>query len=495
MLKRQTGNLLVKVASFFKQQNSQAYFVGGFVRDWLLGRETADVDIAVAGDALKVAQKVATVLKGKYVVLDEANRVARVVVTEEGERWHLDFSSFPVRIEEDLARRDFTINAIAVEIDQWSQTVDDSILIDSYGGRGDLREGRIRAVSDDIFKADAVRLLRAARLAAELGFTIDSQTEALIRRHCQLIATVPGERVREELLRLLALPVAGDFMDYMDKLGLLTHIIPELTESKGVKQPKEHFWDVFDHSIETVRTVEYLLRERDWRYGKESLLAMAPWSEALREHFTQEVSKDSYRKMMLKLAGLLHDIAKPKTKTIDDKRKMHFLGHAKEGAAIASTVLERLRFSGKEVELVETLVYHHLRPVQMTSKELPTHRAIYRYFRDTEGAGIDILFLALADYLATHGPNLDLAEWRSHCQLIGYILGEYFREKVVPLPRLLNGHDLMKTFGLTPGKKIGRLLEAVREAQAAGEIATREEALALVHRVLSQKEISLEKVK
>lgn len=495
MLKRQTGDLLVEVASFLKQQNSQAYFVGGFVRDWLLGKETADVDIAVAGDALKVAQKVAAAIRGRYVVLDEANRVARVVVTEEGWRWHLDFSSFPVRIEEDLARRDFTINAIAVEINQWSQTVDDSILIDPYGGRGDVKEGRIRAVSDDIFKADAARLLRAVRLAAELEFTIDSQTEALIRDYCELIAQVPGERVREELLRLLALPVAGDFMDYMDKLGLLAPIIPELTESKGVKQPKEHFWDVFDHSIETVRTVEYLLRERDWRHGRENLLAMAPWSEALGEYFTQEVSKDSHRKMMLKFAGLLHDVAKPKTKTIDDKGKMHFLGHAKEGAAIASAILERLRFSGKEVELVETLVYHHLRPVQMASRELPTHRAIYRYFRDTEGAGIDILFLALADYLATQGPNLDLAEWRSHCQLIGYILGEYFREKVVPLPRLVNGHGLMKTFGLTPGKRIGRLLEAVREAQAAGEIATREEAIALVQRMLSQEEINLERVK
>jgi len=207
--------LLARIAYFFQQHDYQAYIVGGFVRDWLLKRHTADVDIAVAGNALEIACQVAREVEGKYVLLDEANQIARVIVAE-GERWQLDFSPFSDGIQTDLARRDFTIDAMALKISQWSKTIDRSVVIDPYGGKKDLEEGKIRAVSVGIFEADAARLLRAVRLAAELNFQIDSQTEALIRRFCQLITKVPGERMREELLRLLALPGAASFIGYLD---------------------------------------------------------------------------------------------------------------------------------------------------------------------------------------------------------------------------------------------------------------------------------------
>ena len=268
-----------------------------------------------------------------------------------------------------------------------------------------------------------------------------------------------------------------------------------MAETKRVQQPKEHFWDVFDHSIETVATVEYLLRETEWRYGNKGILAQAPWSEVIQEYFAHEVSKGSNRKAMLKLAALLHDLAKPRTKTVDSKGKMRFLGHAKEGATMAAAILQRLRFSSKESELVESLVYHHLRPAQMTSAELPTRRAIYRYFRDTGDVGIDILFLALADYLATHGPNLDVKEWQGNCRLIKYILEEHFKQEEVPPPKLVNGHDLMKIFSLKPGKEIGKMLEIIKEAQAVGKITTKEEALAFVQKKLGLKGVNVEKIK
>lgn len=487
--------LLNKVVSFCQQHNYQAYFVGGFVRDWLLNRQTADVDIAVAGNALRVAQEVAKEVKGKYVLLDEANQIARVIVTENSRRWQLDFSTFSGEIEADLARRDFTIDAMAVKTSQWGEAVDKLVVIDPYNGRNDLKEGKIRFVTEGIFEADPVRLLRAVHLSAELSFVIDSQTEVLLRRYSQLITKVSGERVREELLRLLALPVAAGFIGYLDKLGLLTQIIPELAESKGVQQPKEHFWNVFDHSVETIATAEYLLREREWRYGNDSVLAGAPWSETIKEHFSQKVSKDSDRRTMLKLAGLLHDIAKPSTKTVDSKGKTRFLGHAKEGAAMATAILERLRFSNREIELVGNLIYHHLRPAQMTNGELPTHRAIYRYFRDVSDAGIDILFLALADYLATRGPNLNLEEWQGYCRLINYVLERYFKQKEVPPPKLVDGHDLMSIFNLKPGKEVGKILEMIKEAQAVGRVTTKEEALAFARKKLGLREITLGRIK
>ena len=509
--------ILAKISQSLTTRKKQGYIVGGFIRDRLLKRRTNDIDIAVSGDAISIARRVAKETGGKFVLLDDVNSVARVVVTENdptektardpeshGREWHFDFSSFAGDIRSDLARRDFTVNAMAVELSQfvaaWTATKMRSRksakaragkrpvlkLIDPFSGRHDLRDKIVRRVSEQIFEADPARLLRAVRLAVELDFTIEPETESLIHRYCQTVTEVPGERTREELLRLLAMPRASYYLRYLDELGLLLALVPELAESKGVEQPTVHFWDVFEHSLQTVATVEFLIRESDWEYGNEDMLATTPWSDAIDRHLSQEVSKGSNHKVLLKLGGLLHDIAKPMTKSIDDTGRARFLGHAKQGAAMTVGILERLRFSNREVSLVESLVYHHLRPAQMANGELPTQRAIYRYFRDTGEAGIDVLLLALADYLASRGPLASMEEWRSHCQLINYILTEHDKQQVKILPvKLIDGDDIMDKFDLPPGPLVGRLLAMVNEAHASGELSTREEALALVQTELS----------
>jgi poly(A) polymerase len=478
LIKTQALLPLTMVSNFLTEHSIKSYLVGGVLRDVLLERDTADIDIAVKGDALEIAHQVAAALGGKYVLLDEINKVGRVILVNEEERLELDFSTLRGNIEQDLAQRDFTIDAMAVDLSQLGKEPIDVKLIDPFDGWNDLGQGVIRVVAETAFESDAVRLLRAVRLAAELGFTIDNETETLIQRYCHLIASVAGERLRDELLRLLAVSQTRRFLYYLDELGLVTAIIPELAQAKGVKQPKEHFWNVFEHSIETVDTVDFLLREGAWEYAGDQVLAVAPWSAKLAQHFDSEVSSGSTRRLLLKLAALLHDIAKPQTKTIEANGRIRFLGHAQQGAAMAVNILERLRFSTKEVKLVETMVRHHLRPGQISHNGLPTRRAIYRYFRDTGEAGIDILFLSLADHLATRGPHLEPAQWQEHTQTVEYVLQQRFQEEsLVSPPKLIDGHDLINIFGLSPGPRIGELLEAVREAQAAGELATREEAL------------------
>jgi len=478
--------LLSRVSAILTQHNCQAYVVGGFVRDWLLGKETADIDLAVSADAPSIAREVAEAFGAKYLLLDEDNRVARVVVTEGEQSGHLDFASFLSSIENDLARRDLTIDTMAVELRGLTSGVPQ--VIDPFYGKRDLEMGVLRAVSQQAFEEDAARLLRAVRLSAELGFGIEPTTESLIRQNCRLAKLVPGERLREDLLRLLALPGSAGSVRYLDELGLLTEVIPELEELKGVEQPKEHYWDVFNHSVETMASVEFVLREAQWKYGKDDLLELTPWSEEMGRHLEEEVSSGSTRKSLVKLGGLLHDIAKPAAKTVDETGKMRFLGHGKQGVAIATAILGRLRFSSREIGLVEKLVYHHLRPAQMANDGLPTSRAIYRYFRDTDDAGIDILFLALADYLATRGPRLDIEKWQQHNRLMIYVLAEHFKQQAEILPvKLIDGNDLMDAFNLSPGPLIGNLLTEVREAQAADELRTREEALGFVRKKLERR--------
>ncbi len=488
-----TSSLLATVNNLLAGQGIKSYLVGGFIRDTLLKRETADIDIALAGDALEIAPGIADALGGKFIRLDEANKMGRVVVAEKkapsGGRWQLDFAAFEGSIEQDLGRRDFTIDAMAVDLGELTR--DDIHLIDPFNGRADLKDKIIRAVSGTVFSSDAARLLRAVRLAAELDFTLDSQTEALVKRHALLIAGVAGERVREELLRLLAVPDSGRLLPYLDELGLLTALFPEMAAAKGVEQPREHFWDVFEHSLKVVAAVDFILHRGSWEYYARQVLTAVPWSEVLARHFARPVSGGSTRRSLLKLAALLHDVAKPQTKTLTEDGRTRFLGHGKEGAAVAADILERLRFSGKEVKLVEVMVKHHLRPGQMSQEGLPTRRAIYRYFRDCGEAGIDILFLSLADHLATRGPNLNLTGWQEHARLVEYVLTQHAeQEKLVAPARLVSGHDLINVFNMKPGPRMGQLLEAVREAQASGEVSTREEALAYIRERLETEAVN-----
>jgi poly(A) polymerase len=485
VVKPEASRLLTKISRFLTEEGIPAYLVGGFVRDMLLGRNTNDIDIAVAAAALSVAQKVAAALGGSYVPLDEENGVGRVVLP--GNKWQIDFTTLKGNIKQDLARRDFTIDAMAIELEKKFEIVlDAERLIDPFNGREDLRQRVMRAVSDNIFKDDAARLIRAVRLAAELGFSIDSDTERLIRHDCQLIKNVAGERVREELLRLLAIPGAGQRLAYLDELGLLTALIPELDPARGVDQPRVHVWDVFDHSIQTVAAVEFVLREGTWEYAGAEILAAVPWSAELSRHFDREISYGSTARTLLKLAALLHDIAKPRTRTIDDDGRARFLGHQQEGAETAVAIMERLRFSNREIKLVELLVKYHMRPTQMSHEGTPTRRAIYRYFRDTGEAGIDLLFLCLADHLATRGLSLDMSQWQEHTQMTGYVLASHSEEESLSAPpKLIDGHDVMKSFSLSPGPKLGELLEALREAQGAGEVTTRQQALVYIESLLN----------
>ncbi|MBI1885355.1 MAG: HD domain-containing protein [Chloroflexi bacterium] len=186
------------------------------------------------------------------------------------------------------------------------------------------------------------------------------------------------------------------------------------------------------------------------------------------------------RQAILKLGGLLHDIAKPETKAFDKNGRMRFFGHPEQGARKAARILRRLRFASREVQMVGAMAAAHLRPVQLGQQGPPTRRALYRFFRDCGDAAIAVLLLSLADHLATVGPNLNREGWRAHVSLVNYILTERYREEtIVAPPKLISGEDLMADLGLPPGPAVGELLEAVREAQAAGEVTTREEALSL----------------
>jgi poly(A) polymerase len=322
-------------------------------------------------------------------------------------------------------------------------------------------------------------MMRAVRLAASLKFSLDPDTAAHIRRDARMVQSVSPERVREELLKTLAEDGARDSVRLLDELDLLSCVIPELDDARGVAQPKEHHWNVFDHMVESVGYVEQVMGQGP---VDEMVTRLLPRFEGMQEHFANEVTDGHARRTLMKLTGLIHDIGKPATKSIEPSGRMRFFGHADEGARIAGGVLRRLRFGRRGVRLATTMIRHHLRPRQLAQDgALPTPRAVHRYFRDLGDAALDTLYLNMADFLAARGPELTEGQMAEQSQVIAHILNVGLQSKrpSQPVQRLIDGKDIMAEFGLDPGPLVGMLLSAVAEAEATGKLNTTEEAMEL----------------
>ncbi len=479
--------LLAALRAAAPGQESTLYLVGGCVRDGLVGRPLVDVDIAVEGDALACARAVAAHTSATYVPLREQHHTGRVVFAQ-GPILHADFTEAVGGIHADLARRDFTIDALAVALSGFSGDWNAATILDHHNGRLDLEAGLVRMVSPQALEEDPIRLLRGVRIGAELGYTIEPATYAAIQERAPLVAQCAGERVREELCRILALSGAALWVEQLDALGLLAAIFPELTVGKGVSQPKEHYWDVFRHEVETLAAIEVLLQpDLISRLGDRAYLQAAvahrPHHDEL-DAYLQEPVGNLPRPTILKLAALFHDVAKPQTKALQPDGRTRFLGHAEQGADTMRATLGRLHFSSKEIAAVAGMVHYHLRPGQW-SDTTPSPKALYRYFRDVAPVAVDTILLNLADHLAARGPQLHLGRWQQHVAVAQDALTYYFeRQEQKAAPRLITGYELMDWFQLTPGPMIGALLTQIDEAHALGQLSTKEDVLDYTEQIL-----------
>lgn len=478
--------IATKLVSLLSEWNVEGYLVGGAVRDALVGKDAEDIDIAVNADAESAGQMIADALGGYLAHLDDDLQVARVALDNADWSGYIDVAAMRgSSIDCDLRRRDFSINAMAIPLKSIYGCISAEELIDPFGGQRDLDDGVLRMVSATALDEDPVRMMRGARLAAQSGLSVEPDTAGAIRVRALAICDAPPERVRDELMRLLQVGSARYGVHLLDDLGLLCAIIPELEQAKGVTQPKEHFWDVFNHLVETVGWVDAMFDEESQNgFPLDDL----PRFEGMSEYFNGHVSDGFDRRTFLKLTALLHDVSKPSTKTVEESGRIRFFGHHTEGAEVSRGILNRLRFSKKAVGHVAEMVHQHLRPRQMSEKGMmPSRRALYRYYRNVGDVAVDTLYLNTADYLAARGPMLEADDWREHCLLVRHILdqsgaspSEESGDSLKTLPKLVSGYDIMDRFALEPGRKIGTLLEEVREAQASGEVNTREQALELV---------------
>ncbi len=473
---QQLIDTLTRVQQFAQARGITCYVVGGMLRDQLLSRPLTylNVDLAIPSKALMVSRELAAHLGGAFVPLDESAGSARVVLTVEGQRLELDLNDFRgATLEEDLARRDFTINALAIALRDWLRDPQAlTPLIDPLKGRRALESRTLIECFPGTFEEDPVRILRAVRFAAQLAFTLAPSIAGLISRALPQLPRVSGERIRDELMATFATDRAHDAIHTLNALGGLDAVFPELAEGRGMDQGNFHHLDVLGHQLETLAQADRFLAD----FAEFSEPLRAPLASYCREQLVERRS----RKSLIKLSGLLHDVGKPARKTVHPDGEIWFLGHEQVGAELVTGIVERLRLSNRESTMVIQLVRHHLRPGFLSREPQLTRRAVYRFFKELGNDGPACLLLWWADRMATRGSKSRLDQVDQQRSRLEELLHAYFfkAEEVVTPPRLVDGHSLMQAFDLSPGPLIGELLGVIEEAQAEGRIRTSEDALA-----------------
>lgn len=405
----------------------QGYLVGGAARDLLLGQAPKDYDWLVP-DPQRSARETAGA-GGAAFVLDAGRGYWRVVV---GGVQH-DFAPLPGDLTSELTRRDYTVNALALDAA--------GHVTDPTGGLKDLRRKTLRMVSANNLRDDPLRLLRGVRLATRLGFTLEADTRTAITALAAEGLSLPAaERIAAELNALLLLPDAARGLELLHRLGLLALYLPELAEGAGVSQGGFHHLDVLHHNLEALH--QLLARRPD-----------APLS--------------------LRWAALLHDVAKPRCLSLDAAGRLHFYGHAEQGAALTLSILGRLRQSHELAGRAAALVKYHMLP-------LPQNEAEARRFVHRRRELLpDLLWLMLADREAARGRGSTQAS--RHAYALGFerILAALEGQPTAPKP-LLSGGEIMALLNLPPGPQVGAAVRALAEAQALGEVGSVEGARAFV---------------
>jgi poly(A) polymerase len=416
------------IAEMAAELGVDAYLVGGGLRDYLLGRETNDLDFALSGAWEKFPRTFAVHVCGTFFWLDKNRKQSRVVKKKGDEISVFDFAPLRGRtITDDLALRDFTFNAMAMQL-----SGDCFDIIDPLQGLNDIRNRMIRACAPAAFDDDPLRLLRAIRFSAELGFEIENTTWESLSRKANLLSGVAAERVKDELFRILAAPGCGISVKRLCESGLWAEII------------LEREWVIREVSIARAEEAERLCMEVGSLFPGSS--------ERLVEYLDRKVEATISFRSMIKLAAVL--------------------GRGERGGT--APLAERLRL-GKEAGKLLEYFCRDEREVYGMLERSTAERVVYRFFRDREPAGLGMLFTA-----RTAGTISDL----NYSRLIEYWLREYDAEDA---ELFLTGGEIMAILGVHPGKTVGEAMERLREAEGTGQVNSREEARVFIKNLLTSK--------
>ncbi|MFA5597989.1 MAG: HD domain-containing protein [Pusillimonas sp.] len=475
--------LLREILSFLHpSETNQVWLVGGSIRDLIKGKSTKiyDLDLVTSFNPIEKCKKFANETKSGFVILDDERNIVRIVYeTKNNDFYTFDVSQFKAdTIDNDLLCRDFTINAIASPLfGEGRKLLDNNklLLYDPLDGITDLKNNHIKVCSNESFKSDPLRIMRAFRFCSAYKAEITAEMKTLFKISQSFLVNISGERIRDELFKVLATNNSAKYIKEMADLKILDVIFPELEKCRNISQNAWHHLDVFDHTILTYENFE-------------KLLSMAPphfWWNKFLKYLHDDISQGRTYLQALKLGCLLHDLGKIPCRIVEKETgKIIFHGHEMQGAKISKEIAARLKLSSAESLFQQKLVKNHMRPGVILQQGISNKR-LFRYYSECGIDGTGIALLSLADRLAALG-NFNEDEIIEFTAGIYQIMSEYFIQQSKPLTKeLLRGDDLI-SMGANPGPLFKTILDAVKEAQYTGEIKTKEEAVQLARMFILQ---------
>lgn len=469
-------HVLSELNAFAENRGIRLYLVGGLVRNLLLNRAITDLDFAVDCDAIPFAKAFADRAGEAFVKLEDSPPTARVIIRKT--RLTLDFTQFRAEtLEADLQLRDFTINAIAIDLSSLltQQTVK---LIDPCNGLRDVEAKRLRFPSPQVVRDDPLRMLRAYRLASELEFEISEATINLIRQHKEELSTVSLERIRDEFIKILNVKNSIVYLRQMDEIRLLSQVIPEIEDMRGVQQNDCHHLNVWAHSLLAIEMFE----------AKPVPDALQPYDSEVQTYLDGTIVHGKKRRQIIKLGMMLCNIGKPAMKTSSQEDNVRFHEHGEVGAEIAVEITKRLRLGRRVAKLMDCLVRNHLYMLNLVKFLPATRQAMFRFLKNTDENWLGVLLLSYANQRAARGKLYHPDEASKAESVMCKIANLYYHE-ILPImtrSRLITGHDLIQSLGLKPGVRVGHILKHIEALQFEGKIHTPEEALAAAQTFLDE---------
>ena len=437
------------------------YLVGGSVRDLFFEKISNDRDLIILNsNARDFSLKIAEFFEATFIPLDEENKIYRIVMPDKIN--YLDITN-PIEndLDKDLRRRDLTINAIAINI----RTLE---LVDPTNGVKDLQNGLLRQISEQNFIDDPLRLLRVYRFLAKTGFDIEASTLASVKSHLDLISKPAIERINYEIMHLFDSKYSDKALLAMDEVGLLEKLFSFVCELKKVPPNTHHHLRLLDHCIETVRNIQNIFENSD---------------NLVVEHLNR-VDFGGYRRLAhLKLSGVMHDIGKFSTWTIEQETGRHrFIKHDDVGAKLSVPILKSMSFSNKQIDYISKMIKNHIYPSSVISAPDLSEKVMMRYVRKMDLDSIDAIILAKSDRLSARGPAITDEMVENNLLSLDKLLNFYLsvRDTLEPLPKLLDGNEIMKILNIPPSPKLGEIMNALHESQINGDILTKEHAINFV---------------
>lgn len=459
MISKDLLKIIKILKEYSKSYSTKVYIVGGFIRDYLLGLECKDLDILLDPFNVELLYNLSNVLNGKIVVLDEERKYFRLVLKNERKTFILDFTPiYQGNLLLELLRRDFTINSIILDIQNFR-------LLDPLNGLKDLERNILKLSSITSLTDDPLRILRAFRFSAS-GFKIDDKIYENMSKIKNKLKEIKPERIHEEIYKILNKPFVSNIWKKMEETGILDIILPELTSLKNIPWSEPHHEDPFNHSITTLYVLENIYFNLDFFFPD--------LKKDLEKHLNENIYSDFSKKEALKLVALLHDIGKAKTYKVDDNNLVHYYGHSIVGVELIDEIGQRLKFSNRELIYIQKLIKNHMYLIDFIKnpKINPLYKLISRVNNDVPS----LILLFMSD-------QVSIKKRLENLEYFNKLLNEFFKLKKIPNP-LLNGKEIMEIFNLKPSPLVGLLKEKLIEAQIEGSVKNKEEAIKYLEKIL-----------